>query len=122
MERLVRAATTAAIHDDIARMPMGYDTLVGEMGSVLSGGQKQRLLLARALYRQPRMLVVDEGTSHIDVAREMQINEAISAMGITRIIVAHRPQTIASARVVAEMRAGRLTLRNNIQVQAAENR
>jgi ATP-binding cassette subfamily B protein RaxB len=90
-------------------MPMGYDTLVGEMGSALSGGQRQRLLLARALYRQPRMLVMDEGTSHIDVAREKQINDSICAMGITRIVVAHRPETIATARYIVEMRAGKLT-------------
>ncbi len=108
MDRIVDAATTAAIHEDIANMPMGYDTLVGEMGSALSGGQKQRVLLARALYRRPRLLVVDEGTSHIDVNRERQINEAIAAMGMTRIIVAHRPQTIASAREVLELRRGKL--------------
>jgi ATP-binding cassette subfamily B protein RaxB len=108
IERIVDAAKTAAIHEDIANMPMGYDTLVGEMGSALSGGQKQRVLLARALYRQPRLLVVDEGTSHIDVNRERQINDAITAMGMTRIIVAHRPQTIASAREVLELKRGKL--------------
>lgn len=108
MERITAASTTAAIHEDIARMPMGYDTLAGEMGSALSGGQKQRILLARALYRRPRVLVVDEGTSHIDVACEAQINAAIAAMGITRIVVAHRPQTIASARKVFELKGGRL--------------
>ncbi len=108
MERIVSAATTAAIHEDISHMPMGYDTLVGEMGSTLSGGQKQRILLARALYRRPRLLVMDEGTSHIDVSRERQINRAISAMNISRVIVAHRPETIASARTVMEMKSGRL--------------
>ena len=100
--------TTAAIHEDISHMPMGYDTLVGEMGSTLSGGQKQRILLARALYRRPRLLVMDEGTSHIDVKREQQINRAISSMNISRVIVAHRPETIASARTVMEMKSGRL--------------
>ncbi len=108
MERIEAAATTAAIHDDISKMPMGYDSLVGEMGSALSGGQKQRILLARALYRRPRLLVIDEGTSHIDVVREQQINDAIAAMGITRIVVAHRPQTIASARRVLELKDGKL--------------
>jgi ATP-binding cassette subfamily B protein RaxB len=109
MERIAAAATTAAIDREIAAMPMGYETLVGEMGSALSGGQKQRILLARALYRQPRLLVVDEGTSHIDVSCEHRINTAISAMGITRIIVAHRPETIASAGAVLEMKGGQLS-------------
>ena len=89
-------------------MPMGYDTLVGEMGSALSGGQKQRILLARALYRKPRLLVMDEGTSHLDAVREAAINAAISGMGITRIIIAHRAETIAAARSVLQMRGGRL--------------
>ncbi len=109
MDQIVAAATTAAIHEDISHMPMGYDTLVGEMGSALSGGQKQRILLARALYRHPRLLVMDEGTSHIDVNREQQINRAVSAMNISRVIVAHRPETIASARTVLEMKSGKLS-------------
>ena len=118
MDHMTAVATTAAIHEDIDRMPMGYDSLVGEMGSALSGGQRQRLLLARALYRRPRLLVVDEGTSHIDVAREAQINAAISAMGITRIIVAHRPQTIAAAREVFELKGGRLSRADRVPASA----
>ena len=78
-------------------MPMGYDTLVGDMGSSLSGGQKQRVLLARALYRQPRLLVMDEGTSHLDALREAAINATVGRMGITRLIVAHRVETIRAA-------------------------
>jgi ATP-binding cassette subfamily B protein RaxB len=89
-------------------MPMQYDTLVGDMGSTLSGGQKQRVLLARALYRRPRILVIDEGTSHLDPARELQITAAISAMGITRVSIAHRKETIDSADRVLELRDGRL--------------
>ncbi len=61
---------TAGIHDEIMRMPMGYNSLIGDMGTFLSGGQKQRVVLARALYRRPRILFMDEGTSHLDVALE----------------------------------------------------
>ena len=100
-ERIEAAARLAAIHADIIAMPMGYHSLVGDMGSSLSGGQKQRVLLARALYRQPKILVLDEATSHLDVAREKSVNDAIKHMAITRIVIAHRPETIASTdRVV----------------------
>lgn len=95
--RIEEAARLAQIHDDIAAMPMGYQSLVGDMGSSLSGGQCQRVLLARALYRRPDILVLDEATSHLDVARELAINEAVGAMPITRILIAHRPETIRSA-------------------------
>ncbi|MGM9487344.1 peptidase domain-containing ABC transporter [Ideonella sp. YS5] len=98
-------ARQAAIHDDIAAMPMRYETPVGDMGTTLSGGQKQRLLLARALYRQPRILFLDEATSHLDVAREHSVNEAVRALKLTRIIVAHRPETIASADRVIDLAA-----------------
>ena len=108
MDRVIAAATAAAIHDDILRMPMRYETLVGDMGSTLSGGQKQRVLLARALYRQPRVLVMDEGTAHLDARHEQAVNAAINAMGITRIIIAHRQETIAAADRVLVMRGGTL--------------
>jgi ATP-binding cassette, subfamily B, bacterial CvaB/MchF/RaxB len=101
--RIEAAATAAAIEGEIIRMPMGYDSLVGDLGSTLSGGQKQRILLARALYRQPRILLLDESTSHLDAACEARVNEAISKLGITRIIVAHRAETIASADRVVEL-------------------
>jgi ATP-binding cassette subfamily B protein RaxB len=97
LKRVVEAAKAAAIDDDICAMPMGYETRVGDMGSALSGGQKQRVLLARALYRQPRLLVMDEGTAHLDPATERRVNSAIADLGITRIIIAHRDETISAA-------------------------
>jgi ATP-binding cassette subfamily B protein RaxB len=108
LEAIQRAASAAQIHDDIVGMQMGYETLVGDMGSSLSGGQKQRVLLARALYRKPDILLLDEATSHLDVAREHAINRAISTMSITRIIIAHRPDTIRSADRAIVLRDGRI--------------
>lgn len=92
-----QCALFAMIGQDIAAMPMGYNTLIGDMGMALSGGQKQRVLLARALYKQPKILFLDEATSHLDVALEQAVNQAIKHLKITRIIIAHRPETIRSA-------------------------
>lgn len=96
MERVANCASMACISEDIQRFSMGYQTLVGDMGASLSGGQKQRLIIARALYRQPKILFMDEATSHLDVNNEAVVNQNILNMNITRIIVAHRPETIAS--------------------------
>lgn len=106
-------ARLAAVHTDIVNMTMGYNTLVGDMGTVLSGGQKQRLLLARALYKRPKILVLDEATSHLDIQRERQVNLTIGAMSMTRLIIAHRPETIASASRVIFLRNGRATSRDD---------
>ena len=95
--RIEECARLAAVHDEIVAMPMGYHTLIGDMGTVLSGGQKQRLLIARALYRQPGVLLLDEATSHLDVTNEKLVSAAIRATKLTRIIIAHRPETIRSA-------------------------
>jgi len=107
-ERIEASARAAAVDADIRAMPMGYGTLIGDMGTVLSGGQKQRVLLARALYRDPGLLLLDEATSHLDVTRERAVNAALATMALTRIVVAHRPETIhASGRVIA-LRDGRI--------------
>ncbi|WP_419149435.1 peptidase domain-containing ABC transporter [Pseudoalteromonas 'SMAR'] len=104
MEKVVHCAQLAAIHDDISDMPMGYDSLIGDMGSSLSGGQKQRIILARALYKDPKILFMDEATSHLDTGLEEDINEAVSRLKITRVIIAHRKETIASADREIKMR------------------
>lgn len=101
-------AKLAAIAPEIAGMPMGYNTLIGDMGTVLSGGQKQRILLARALYKRPKILFLDEATSHLDIAKEYEVNVAVKALNITRIIIAHRPETIASANRVIALHAGKV--------------
>ena len=101
-------AAMAAILPDILAMPMGMNTLVGDMGTVLSGGQKQRILLARALYKKPAILFLDEATSHLDIAREEEVNRVIKSLDITRIIVAHRPETIASANRVIVLDGGKV--------------
>jgi ATP-binding cassette subfamily B protein RaxB len=116
-ERIVQCAKQAAIHDDIMAMPMGYGTLIGDMGTVLSGGQKQRVVIARALYRQPGILLLDEATSHLDVEREKLVNDAFRAMRITRVVIAHRPETIRMSGRVVALEQGRI-----IEAEAAERR
>jgi len=106
MERIAECARVASVHDEIAALPMGYYTLIGEMGATLSGGQKQRVLLARALYKRPRVLFLDEATSALDVERERLVNQAVRQLQLTRVIVAHRPETIASADRVVVLAAG----------------
>lgn len=102
-ELMQRCAEMANIHNDIMAMPMGYETLISELGGTLSGGQKQRLLIARALYRQPMILFMDEATSHLDLENEAHINQAIAAQKITRIFIAHRPSTIATADRIIDL-------------------
>jgi ATP-binding cassette, subfamily B, bacterial CvaB/MchF/RaxB len=107
-EHTQTCAQVAAVHEDIARMPMGYQTLVGDMGSSLSGGQKQRVLLARALYKKPKVLALDEATSHLDIANEHRVTQALAQLPLTRIIVAHRPETIAGAQRVVRLQQGQV--------------
>lgn len=96
---------------------MGFNTLVGDIGSGMSGGQKQRVLLARALCKQPKILVLDEATSHLDVMNERAVNEAIKGMRLTRIIVAHRPETIAMAGRVVILDLGKIVRDLEVPVQ-----
>ena len=96
-EWVIECAKMASLHDEIMRMPMDYNSLVGDMGTTLSGGQKQRLLIARALYRKPKILFLDEATSHLDLENESKINKNIKNLSITRIIIAHRQATIEMA-------------------------
>ena len=107
-ERVEAAARLASVHDEIAAMQMGYHSLIGDMGTTLSGGQKQRVILARALYRNPRILFLDEATSHLDVERERIVNDAVRGLALTKVIIAHRPETIASADRVLVMHGGRI--------------
>jgi ATP-binding cassette, subfamily B, bacterial CvaB/MchF/RaxB len=101
-DQIEHCAKVARIHEVIMKMPMGYNTLIGDMGSTLSGGQMQRLLLARALYKRPSILFLDEATSHLDLQLEKQISSAIAQLSLTRIVIAHRPETIqASGRVIS---------------------
>ena len=108
MQRVVECAVRAQIHDDISRMPMQYLSMIGDMGAALSGGQRQRLLLARALYHEPGVLFLDEGTANLDEQAEKRIADLISQMEITRIVVAQRPELLRRADRVFDMVDGKL--------------
>jgi ATP-binding cassette subfamily B protein RaxB len=102
-EKMVQCAVMAGIHSEIMAMPMNYNSLIGDMGSSLSGGQKQRVLLARALYREPKILFLDEGTSHLDITKERLINESLRSLNITRISIAHRPEVMSGADAILQL-------------------
>lgn len=108
-EWILECAKMAGIHEDIMKMPMAYYSLVGDMGSSLSGGQKQRIYIARALYKKPKILFLDEATSHLDIKRERLINSTISKMNITRIIIAHRKETIFSSERIISLSNGKIS-------------
>lgn len=102
-EWMVHCARLSQIHDDIMALPMGYETLTGELGEGLSGGQRQRLFIARALYRRPGIIFMDEATSHLDEKNEALINAAMQTLKMTRVLIAHRPSTISSADRIIEL-------------------
>jgi ATP-binding cassette subfamily B protein RaxB len=114
-DKMTSCAQMAGVHDEIMAMPMGYSSLIGDMGSSLSGGQKQRVLLARALYKDPRILFLDEGTAHLDVAKEKEINQRLQHLSITRVSVAHRPEMMSGADSIL-----RIGLSAELQPAAAE--
>jgi ATP-binding cassette subfamily B protein RaxB len=118
-QRVEECARLASIHTEIAALPMAYNTFVGYLGSMLSAGQQQRILLARALYRRPAVLILDEATSHLDVKREIVVSSAIRALQVTRIIVAHRPQTAATADRIVTLDGGRVVRDVRITPNAA---
>jgi ABC-type bacteriocin/lantibiotic exporter with double-glycine peptidase domain len=105
-EYAVQAAQMAAIHDDIVKMPLGYETLVAEGGSALSGGQRQRLSLARAIAHHPAILLLDEATSNLDVVTEQIVAQNLEALPCTQIIIAHRLSTVRNADVILVMDQG----------------
>lgn len=120
MDRVRACAKAAAIDDEIMRFPMQFNSLVGDMGTSLSSGQKQRVLIARALYRKPRILVMDEGTAHLDPSRDQQIRAMLCEVTITRVVVAHSPTMAAAADRAFMLRDGRLTELHRPYVTQAE--
>lgn len=118
-EKVEAAASLACVHEDIARMPMGYQTLVGSMGATLSGGQKQRILLARALYKRPRFLLLDEYTSHLDFATERRVQDAINALGCGRFIITHREHSLREGDAVRVLWQGRLVAPQDLPAPGA---
>ncbi|WP_340642547.1 peptidase domain-containing ABC transporter [Photobacterium damselae] len=117
-EWLVECAKKAGVHHDIERLNMGYHTLIGDMGSSLSGGQKQRILIARALYKKPELLILDEATSCLDVSTESLVCQTFRDIGIPIIMIAHRPETIASADRVLLLHDGSINeIPNNFRME-----
>jgi ATP-binding cassette subfamily B protein RaxB len=112
-DRIVAAARFAEIDGDIARMPMAYETLIGDMGSSLSSGQRQRIFLARALYRDPDVLFLDEGTANLDPDTERRIADMIARLPMTRVVIAHRPALVERADFVIKLADGMAQLRRN---------
>ena len=119
MAKVEECLAKACVLDDILKMPMGTMTLVGDLGSTLSGGQQQRVLLARALYREPTILFLDEGTANLDPETEARVSETLRGLSCTRVFVAHREAAIAGADRTLLVAGGTVTeLTEQAQVAA----
>jgi ABC-type bacteriocin/lantibiotic exporter with double-glycine peptidase domain len=122
MNHIVRAAQEADIHEDIEKLPMKYETLVSEGGSVFSGGQRQRLALARALANRPAILLLDEATSALDVATERIVEQNLNKLSCTQIVIAHRLSTIRHADLILVLHEGRIVEQGTHEFLLRRNR
>jgi ATP-binding cassette subfamily B protein len=113
MDEIIAAAKAAAAHDFIMSFPDGNDTPVGERGTTLSGGQKQRIAIARALLMDPRILILDDATASVDVATELQIQQALDKLmeGRTSFVIAQRISTVLNADLILVLERGRIVAR-----------
>lgn len=116
IDHIAAAAMAASIHNEIILFPMQYDTLVGDMGSALSSGQQQRVLIARALYKKPKLLIMDEGTANIDEANEARIFQWLKLTGATILSISHKPTTILRADRIVYIAGGEVSLTAPLQI------
>jgi ABC-type bacteriocin/lantibiotic exporter with double-glycine peptidase domain len=121
MEQVIEAARLAEIHDEIAEMPMGYESRIAEGGVGFSGGQRQRLSIARALAHRPAVLVLDEATSHLDVITEARVDENLSRLACTRIVIAHRLSTVRNADRILVLDEGEIVESGTHEALLARN-
>ncbi|WP_161977556.1 ATP-binding cassette domain-containing protein [Dictyobacter kobayashii] len=122
IEAIIQAAQLADLHEDILKMPMGYETFVSEGGSALSGGQRQRLAIARALASIPAILLLDEATSALDVVTEQHVEQNLNGLPCTQIIIAHRLSTIRNADCILVLDDGALIEQGTHQELLRKNR
>jgi len=113
LEAVIEAARVAGIDEEIAAMPMGYDTILAGAGASLSGGQRQRIALARAVVRRPRILLLDEATSALDAITERAVHERLAELGCTTILIAHRASIVSRADLILVMDEGRIVERGD---------
>ena len=114
-EKMEEVCKLVNIHDDIMEMPMGYNTLVSEMGMNLSGGQRQRIILARALIKKPKIILLDEATSYLDNVNEKEIMQKFKEQNITIVVIAHRLSTIIDSDKIFVMEKGKIIEQGNHQ-------